>query len=89
MIRSFLTLCVAQMFVGAAFAATLADIGAGDLVISEIMPYPTGVAASKGQWFEVYNASGVPVNLNGVALFLLAMSSLVMLYLYRIPRQLG
>ncbi|BAU72338.1 hypothetical protein [Metapseudomonas furukawaii] len=34
-------------------------------------------------------ALAVPVNLNGVALFLLAMSSLVMLYLYRIPRQLG
>ncbi|WP_271410498.1 MFS transporter [Pseudomonas sp. Q1-7] len=34
-------------------------------------------------------ALAVPVGLNGVALFLLAMSSLVLLYLYRIPRQLG
>ncbi|AOE83326.1 MFS transporter [Pseudomonas sp. TCU-HL1] len=64
-----------------------------------------GRAEEPGAWQELarrrgkaFLAAGLPawiaalavlVGLNAVALFLLAMSSLVLLYLYRIPRQLG
>lgn len=44
------------------------------------------LAAGLPAWIA---ALAVPFGLNAVALFLLATSSLVMLYLYRIPRQLG
>lgn len=44
------------------------------------------LAAGLPAWIA---AVAVLVGLNAVALFLLAMSSLVLLYLYRIPRQLG
>ncbi|MBT8768025.1 MFS transporter [Metapseudomonas boanensis] len=44
------------------------------------------LAAGLPAWIA---ALGVFVGLNGVALFLLALSSVVLLYLYRIPRQLA
>ncbi len=44
------------------------------------------IAAGLPAWIA---ALAVPFGLNAVALILLATSSLVMLYLYRIPRQLG
>lgn len=40
---------------------------AGDLVISEVMPNPTGDDTGK-EWFEVYNADSTPVDLNGLEL---------------------
>lgn len=46
----------------------LTDLTTGDLVISEIMAAPNGVAGSDGEWFEIYNASGVDVDLNGLIL---------------------
>ncbi|MNU04781.1 hypothetical protein D3C72_2493430 [compost metagenome] len=64
-----------------------------------------GRAEEPGAWSELarrrriaFLAAGLPawiaalavfVGLNAVALILLALSSLVLLYLYRIPRQLG
>lgn len=64
-----------------------------------------GRAEEPGAWVELarrrskgFLAAGLPawiaalavfVGLNAVALILLALSSLVLLYLYRIPRQLG
>jgi hypothetical protein len=47
-------------------AATLGDLSAGDLVISEIHHSPEAVITSRGQWFEVYNASGSTVDLSGL-----------------------
>lgn len=41
------------------------DIGTGDLVISEIMPAPT-VLDYRGEWFEIYNNTADPINLNGM-----------------------
>ncbi len=38
---------------------------AGDLVITEFMKDPTTVADSEGEWFEVYNASGVDIRMCG------------------------
>jgi len=36
-----------------------------DLVINEIMRDPAAVDDSSGEWFELYNADNVPVNLDG------------------------
>jgi hypothetical protein len=38
---------------------------AGDLVINEIHVAPAAVADASGEWFELYNAAGVPVDLQG------------------------
>jgi len=38
----------------------------GDLVVNEIMQNPAAVADSDGEWFEVYNATELTVNLNGL-----------------------
>ena len=40
----------------------------GDVVINEVMPNPTHVFDSRGEWFEVYNAASDNVNLNGLEL---------------------
>ncbi|MCB9742102.1 MAG: lamin tail domain-containing protein [Alphaproteobacteria bacterium] len=45
---------------------TLADIGEGDLVITEFMQNPSAVGDSEGEWFEIYNASGGAVDLDGL-----------------------
>ncbi|MEC7985423.1 MAG: MopE-related protein, partial [Myxococcota bacterium] len=44
----------------------LADLSAGDLVISEVFPSPTTVWQFRGEWFEVYNNTSGSVNLNGL-----------------------
>lgn len=49
----------------------LVDEGAwaeGDLIITEIMANPSTVGDPTGEWFEVYNASGRDVYLNGLRL---------------------
>lgn len=43
------------------------DLAAGDLVISEVRGGPD-VADADGQWIELYNASGAPIELQGVAI---------------------
>lgn len=48
---------------------TVADLVTGDLVINEIMQNPGAVADSVGEWFEVYNASGMDVDLNGLSVY--------------------
>jgi hypothetical protein len=45
---------------------TVADLGAGDLVISEVMINPCEVEWLMGQWVEVYNATGQDVELDGL-----------------------
>ncbi len=37
----------------------------GDVVINEIMQNPRAVADSVGEWFELYNATDHPIDLNG------------------------
>ena len=37
----------------------------GDVVINEIMQNPLAVSDTNGEWFEVYNTSGYPIDLNG------------------------
>lgn len=41
-------------------------LSAGDLIITEIMNKPDVVADDYGEWIEVYNASGGPVDLDGL-----------------------
>ncbi len=45
------------------------DLVAGDLLITEIMKNPSAVADDDGEWFEVLNASGQVVNLDGLQIY--------------------
>lgn len=45
---------------------TPADLAPGDLVITEIMIDPNAVGDGQGEWFEVYNATGTYVALDGL-----------------------
>ena len=47
-------------------SSDIESLSAGGLVISEIMHFPTAVPCFRGEWFEVYNNSGVDINLNGL-----------------------
>jgi len=40
----------------------------GDIVINEIMQNPDATTDTVGEWFEVYNATGAPLDLNGCAI---------------------
>ncbi|HEX9825783.1 MAG TPA: lamin tail domain-containing protein [Flavobacteriaceae bacterium] len=37
----------------------------GDIIINEIMQNPSAVLDSDGEWFEVYNTTGSPIDING------------------------
>jgi hypothetical protein len=37
----------------------------GDVVINEVMQNPAAVSDAAGEWFEVWNATGAPINLDG------------------------
>ncbi|MFT5680896.1 MAG: hypothetical protein ACI8RZ_001802 [Myxococcota bacterium] len=45
---------------------TIADLSAGDLIITEIMANPAAVADYSGEYFEVYNDFGADVDLDGL-----------------------
>jgi len=45
------------------------ELGLGDLVISEVMQNPDAVLDSVGEWFEIYNASGQAVDLDGLYVY--------------------
>ncbi len=49
-------------------AVGVADLVRGDLILTEIMVDPTKVDDASGEWFEIYNASGLEVNLYGLVL---------------------
>jgi len=49
------------------------DVGAGDLVITEVRGGPT-ITDVDGQWLEVYNASAGPVDLHGLAITIRSIS---------------
>lgn len=51
----------------ASAAVALSTLHAGDLVISEIMIYPSGTEALS-EWFEIYNASGQEIDLSGLVI---------------------
>lgn len=44
----------------------VSELVAGDLQITEVMINPLAVADSGGEWFEIRNASGVTIDLNGL-----------------------
>ena len=37
----------------------------GDVVINEIMQNPSAVADGAGEWFELYNATGAAIDIDG------------------------
>jgi len=39
--------------------------GSGDIIISEIMKNPAVVSDTDGEWFELFNATGFPIDING------------------------
>jgi hypothetical protein len=45
---------------------TIADLSAGDIIISEFMVDPTKVADYRGEWIELYNTTNESYNLNGL-----------------------
>ena len=47
------------------FTATLHAASPGDVVINEVMQNPGAVSDAAGEWFELYNATGVPIALDG------------------------
>lgn len=44
---------------------TVTDPFSGNLMITEIMQNPFAVGDATGEWFEVFNPTSVPVNMNG------------------------
>ena len=46
----------------------LSDLGAGDLILTEIIQNPDAVSDANGEWFELYNASADEVNLDGLVI---------------------
>jgi hypothetical protein len=44
------------------------DLAYGDLLITEIMFNPSALSDTEGEWFEIYNNSGQPVNLGNLIL---------------------
>ncbi|MEL6342680.1 MAG: lamin tail domain-containing protein, partial [Myxococcota bacterium] len=66
MMRPLLSLCLVGAFLQSAHAAGVADLSAGDLVITELHPDPAATVYFRGQWFEVYNGAGESVDLNGL-----------------------
>jgi len=45
---------------------TAAELTRGDLVITEVLQNPAQVSGDLGEWFEVHNSTGQPVDLDGV-----------------------
>jgi hypothetical protein len=53
----------------AALAAPALAANPGDIVINEIMQNPSAVSDAAGEWFEVWNATTSPINIDGWTLF--------------------
>ncbi len=49
-------------------AAGVSELTRGDLLLTEVLIDPTKVDDAVGEWFEIYNASGMEVNLYGLVL---------------------
>ena len=41
----------------------------GQLIISEVMANPAAVSDTVGEWFELFNATGEPIDLNGLSFY--------------------
>jgi hypothetical protein len=47
---------------------TVTELAANDLLITEYMADPVGVSDADGEYFELFNASGFPVDLSGLTI---------------------
>ena len=59
--------CLPLFFTGQPCAATL-DGSVDRLLITEIMANPAAAPDARGEWFELFNPTGDPVNLRGIDL---------------------
>ena len=64
MLTAVLPLLAIVAFSNWASAATA--VTPGSLVITEVMPNPAYASMGKGEWFEIFNASGGSINLEGL-----------------------
>ena len=63
-----LSLLVAIVPLAATPATAVDGLNPGDLVINEIMQNPAAVSDSNGEWFEVFNTTGSPIDMNGLVI---------------------
>ena len=45
---------------------TVAELTAGNLLLTEVMPNPNAVDDTYGEWLEIYNNASFPININGL-----------------------
>lgn len=63
--RNIYFLAVLTLSAADTYAAT---IQTGDILISEVMANPLAVSDSNGEWFEIFNASASPIDINGLTI---------------------
>jgi hypothetical protein len=63
-----LTLTVVLSSAAVGSTLTVTDLTANDLLITEYMADPIGISDSDGEYFELFNASGSPVELSGLTI---------------------
>ena len=56
---------VAILILPLAFVLSAAAAGPGDVIVNEIMQDPSAVSDTNGEWFEVYNPTGSPIDIDG------------------------
>lgn len=49
-------------------SARAAPLAPGDLVVSEFLADPVAVSDTAGEWFEIFNTTASPVDLNGLSI---------------------
>ncbi len=54
-----------QSLDGCSAQCELEVLAVGDIIITEVMPNPAGVADKDGEWFEVFNTTTWPIDLDG------------------------
>lgn len=63
-----LSTALCLIFNSLAITQAQAALNAGDLVITEVLANPGAVSDTAGEWFEVYNASGITLDLTGLVI---------------------
>ncbi|NNE07933.1 MAG: lamin tail domain-containing protein, partial [Gemmatimonadetes bacterium] len=53
------------LILGAVFAGGARAAAPGDVVITEIMQNPAAVSDANGEWIELYNSTGSPIDIEG------------------------
>ena len=67
-LKSLLTRSAATLLLLASSVGSYAAIQPGQLIISEVMANPAAVSDTVGEWFELFNPTSNPIDLNGVSI---------------------